>query len=419
MSVIASRSRTFQIAGASVDLGPYPVTLALSVLTCALTPAYTLRWHFAFYPSTVLEDAIVLTVVAFAFESWRLRAIPAYRTPFTVPALIFLGAGAISVVVPPDHRAALGIYRAYLIEPLAFFFVLNTVIKSPMQATLVGAGLALAGIVVGIANSAVVLNALRHHVYDVANTPPVVIYTNANDVALFLVPLIAVAGSLFLFSSHRPTRAGSAAFLVIAVPSTLLSFSRGGFLALAGVALGLAVAHRRRWLLIGAAALAAIIVILIPPINQRIGVEIDFSNPRNTLVGRSHLWSASLDMLSHHIPFGAGLSGFAKALAPYWNATHPDRFIYPHNIVLTFWSETGLLGLAAFAWILVAAFVLGWKGWHSTGEGWRPFHLGVMLTVAAVALHGLVDVPYFKNDLALEFWAILAMSYAGMMRSTG
>jgi O-antigen ligase len=416
MTAIQSPAGNSRLAG--IDLGAYPVTLALAIATCALTPAYVLRAHIGFYPTTLLEVAIVVTVVAFAVEGRRLKEIPAHNTPFTVPAVIFLLAGAISVVIPPDHRAALGIYRAYLIEPIAFFFVLNNVVRNPIHAALIAAGLALAGIAVGIANSIVVLDALFHHTLNVAQTPPVVIYTNANDVALFLVPLIALAGSLLLFAPHRPTRIASGAFLIVALPSTVLSFSRGGYMALAAVAVGLAIAHRRRWLLLGIAGGAAIVLILIPPIHKRIAIEVNLSDPSNTLVGRSHLWSASIEMLKHHIPFGAGLSGFATALAPYWNPYHPDRFIYPHNFVLTFWSETGLLGLAAFVWIVLTGLLEGWKGWRSADLGWRPIHLGVVLALVAVLLHGLVDVPYFKNDLALEFWAILALASAGAARST-
>jgi putative inorganic carbon (hco3(-)) transporter len=417
VSAIHSSGARGRLAAAGVDLGAYPVTFALAVLTCALTPAYVLRWHVAFYPSTVLEVAIVATVVAFAVESWRAKAVPVYMTPFTYPAALFLLAGAISVIVPPDHRAALGIYRAYLIEPIAFFFVLHNVVKTSIQAALVVAGLGLAAIVVGVANSFVVLNALRHHTLDLSQTAPVVIYTNANDVALFLVPLIALAGSLLLFSPSRPTRIASLVFLVIAVPATLLSFSRGGYLALAAVAVGLAIAHKRRWLLLGVAAVAAVVLILIPPINKRLAIEVDLSNGSNTLVGRSHLWAAAIEMLKHHVPFGAGLSGFATAIAPYWNAGHPDRFIYPHNFVLTFWSEMGLLGLAAFVWIVMTGFMVGWRGWRSADLGWRPIHLGVFLALVAVIVHGLVDVPYFKNDLALEFWAILGLASAGALGS--
>jgi len=274
-------------------------------------------------------------------------------------------------------------------------------------------GLAVAGVVVGVANSAVVLDAIRHHTLNPAVTAPVVIYTNANDVALFLVPLIAIAGSLVLYNTNQRVQVASVAFLVIAVASTLLSFSRGGYLALAAVALGLALSHRRRWWLVGAAAAIGVVLILIPPINHRLAVEVDFSNGSNTLVGRFELWRVSLQMLQQHLLFGAGLSGFAQTIAPLWNPTHTDRFIYPHNIVLTFWSETGLLGLVAFAWIMVTGFVQSWRGWRRQESRWRPIELGVFLALVAVVVHGLVDVPYFKNDLALEFWVLLGLALAG------
>jgi len=94
---------------AGLDFGRYPVTLGLAALTCALTPAYTVRWRVAFYPTTLLEIALLATVAAFAFEAWRLHERPTWRSPLTIPACIFLVAGAISVLAAPDKRAALGI----------------------------------------------------------------------------------------------------------------------------------------------------------------------------------------------------------------------------------------------------------------------------------------------------------------------
>jgi O-antigen ligase len=396
-----------------LELGRFPLTLGLAGLTCALIPAYVVRWHVAFYPTTLLEAAIVLTVLAFAFESWRQGATPVWRTPVTYPAIVFAIAGAISVFVSPDHRAALGIYRAYLLEPIAFALVLVNVLDNFPRARVVLAGLGLAGIVVAIANSVVILNALRHHQVSPGVTGPVTIFTNANDIPLFLVPLIAVAGAIALHGRDSRLRIACVVFLLVAVPAVLLSFSRGGYLALAAVAFGLALSHRYRWRLVGAAAVAGIAIALVPPIRHRLGVEIDFSNPQNTLVGRFELWRVSLRMLRDHIPLGAGLSGFAQTIAPYWNPSHTDRFIYPHNIVLTFWSETGLLGLAAFTWLMVVGFSVTWRGWRKPHAEWGPLELGVLLALVAVVVHGLVDVPYFKNDLALTFWALIGLAVAG------
>jgi O-antigen ligase len=129
--------------------------------------------------------------------------------------------------------------------------------------------------------------------------------------------------------------------------------------------------------------------------------------------GRLELWKDTLLMLREHIVFGAGLSGFADRIAPFWNPTHPERFIDPHNILLNFWVETGLLGVFAFGWIMANGFRVTWLGWHSSEGSWRPIELGVFLALIAIVVHGLVDVPYFKNDLSLEFWALIGVALAG------
>jgi O-antigen ligase len=159
---------------------------------------------------------------------------------------------------------------------------------------------------------------------------------------------------------------------------------------------------------------AAVVLILIPPINHRLAVEVNFSNGSNTLVGRFELWRVSLQMLTQHVLFGAGLSGFAQTIAPLWNPHHTDRFIYPHNMVLTFWSETGLLGLVSFGWIMVTGFMQGWRAMRDAATEWRPIELGIVLALVAVVVHGLVDVPYFKNDLSLEFWTLLGLASVGL-----
>ena len=392
----------------------YRWTTWLAAVTCALTPAYTVRWHYGFYPTTLLETSVLLTVLVFFIETVRQRSRLDWRTPFTWPAVLFIIAGVISVVVAPDRRAALGLFRAYLLEPIAFFFVVATAVREVRRALLVLAGLGVATLVVGLANAVVVVHAILTHRLDLAGTPPVVIYQTSNAVALLLLPVIAMGASILVFGRERTVRFAAAAYLALAVPSFLLTFSRGGYLALLAVGVALALAHPRRWQLLAVAVAATIVFALIPPIAVRIGHELNPSDPNNTLVGRSYLWRATLQVLQHRPLTGAGLSGFAARLAPYWNATHTDRFIYPHNLVLNFWSETGLLGLAAFGWILYRAFAVSWRGWRRGGWEWRAIHYGVLLALVGIVIHGLVDVPYFKNDLSLEFWALLGVTWAGL-----
>jgi O-antigen ligase len=407
-----SRPGSFTVLGTDAAAVPYRFTSICAAATCALTPAYTVRWHVGPVPTTVLENAILVTIAVFLFEMVRHRTQLVWRTPMLVPAALFLIAGAISVVVAPDHRAAIGLYRAYFIEPMAFAFVLINVVTTPWRALTIAGGLAAGGVVAGLANSVVIVQALRHHTYDVVNTPPVVIYNTANAVALFLVPVVAFAGAIALHWEERRVRWVAAAVGALGTLCVVLSFSRGGYLALAAVVVGLALSYRRRWIVLGAGVVVAAGLMLVSSIRHRVLTELDFTNGSNTLVGRFHLWSVALQMLRDHPIFGAGLSGFATVIAPYWNPTNADRFTYPHNIVLNSWTETGVLGVVAFAWILVVGFRSSWRGWRASSAAWRAVHLGVLLALIAVVVHGLVDVPYWKNDLSLELWALLSLTLA-------
>jgi putative inorganic carbon (hco3(-)) transporter len=336
-----------------------------------------------------------------------------WRSPVVIPAVLFIVAGVLSVVTAPNRTAALGLFRAYLIEPMAFALVLTNVLRGRERAALVAAGLGLGAAVAGLANSAVVLSGLIQHTYDVTQSPPVVIYLTANAVALYVVPIVGLAISLALFSAHAVERWAGAGFVVVGTVITALSFSRGGYLALAAVIFVAVLFHRRRWLLLGLAIVALAALAIVPPIRHRIVIETQ-NVYGNTVQSRIDLWSAAVTLIEHRPIFGAGLAGFQERVTPYYTHLHTAaNFIDPHNIVLNFWVETGLLGLIAFAWIMAAGFAVSWQGWRRQDPGWSPYHLGVLLGLVAVLVHGMVDVPYFKNDLSLLFWTLIGITLAG------
>jgi O-antigen ligase len=404
-----TRRRAGAAIGAPLATSQYRYSLLAATLAGALAPAYVIRWHVGPLPTTLLEVAILATIAVFAVETIQHGSAIEWRGPLTAPAVLFIIAGAISVLVSGDHRGALGLFRAYFLEPAAFFLILAAVVSSPRRAGVILLGFAAGGTVVAVSNAVVVLDAVRHHVLDLAITPPVVIYQTANAVALYLIPLVAMAGAILVHGRGRAPRWLSGLFLAVAVPACLLSFSRGGYLALAALGLGLAVSHRWAKVLVPGAILLVLAVSQVPLIRQRIAYELHPLRG-NTLDFRIRIWGQTLRMLSHHLVLGIGLSNYQQAMGPFWQDL--PKVIYPHNIVLNFWATTGLLGLAAFGWLVIRAFILGWRGWRRHPAAWRPYDLGVMLALVAMVVHGLVDVPFFKNDLSLEFWALLGILWA-------
>ncbi len=80
-----------------------------------------------------------------------------------------------------------------------------------------------------------------------------------------------------------------------------------------------------------------------------------------------------------------------------------ELLLYPHNIFLNFWVELGLAGLIWLITILVGFFKRLWKIKSKQ-------KIVLMAGMVAILVYGLVDVPYFKNDLSIIFWTILALS---------
>ena len=95
---------------------------ALAV-TVGCMPLYVVRYHIGPLPTTLLEALILITIALWVAGRIKNRDWHLPRTPLEIPIAVLLVAGLIGIVVSPDHVGALGIYRAYFIEPVIIFFI--------------------------------------------------------------------------------------------------------------------------------------------------------------------------------------------------------------------------------------------------------------------------------------------------------
>ena len=142
-------------------------------LALALSPAYVVRPHLGPLPTTVLELVLGPAILVGLLAYWR--DLP-WRNPFTWPALLLLLAATLDTVFAPDRRAALGLWKAYFVEPVAAGLVIAAMARGRPNAQLLLAGLAVAGTVAAILNLAADGQALANHAYSNV-TPPVAVCT--------------------------------------------------------------------------------------------------------------------------------------------------------------------------------------------------------------------------------------------------
>jgi len=118
-------------------------------------------------------------------------------------------------------------------------------------------------------------------------------------------------------------------------------------------------------------------------------------------VPRSSLWRAAAKMFLDH-PFGVGPDNFRLEYGKYLGASRWDTHIYSNNLYLELLTGSGLVGLAAFGFLM-------------SSIRWRldpP-----CLAVAIFLIHGLVDVFLMTTPIYFGFWLLLGMREEVTMRS--
>jgi O-antigen ligase len=141
---------------------------------------------------------------------------------------------------------------------------------------------------------------------------------------------------------------------------------------------------------------------------KRFAGQFDLFDSQTTIRGRLSIFTDTLTMLRDHPIFGNGLGGYHYL----FRGTILE--IYPHDVWLTFWVEVGLLGMVAFAVIFFGLLYRGWRAYSQASGFYRALLWGVSGSFVLWGVHGLVDSPYWKNDMSVEFWILAALELAAI-----
>lgn len=415
-------------------------------------PTYLIRFSLGPIPMTFLEGEILILFVLWLLKNNLVARcsllVASYKNHKSIVHAITLLilATTISVFISPDIRAAAGIWKAYFIEPVLFLIVFLNTITSKKQVVrafwFLGLSIIMPGIIAIYQQFTGLL--ISNPFWAAEATRRVTsVYGYPNAIGLYFAPIIAGAIAILIHKFHQVIKktlpekertviwwkiVAISAIIIIGLSSILFAHSRGAILGIAATMLFYALFWRGKRLFFASVIIIGLISLfgLIHPIslssssnpqftsNQS---KITLSNP-STITGGSSLeirldqYRETWTMLKTRSLLGAGLAGYQTRLAPFHEKPYIEIFLYPHNILLTFWSETGLLGLLAFLWLIFIFFKLSNETikQYNNENPWQS-HIPIAITGSTVALlvHGLVDVPYFKNDLSMLFWMLFGL----------
>jgi len=243
------------------------------------------------------------------------------------------------------------------------------------------------------------------------------IFGYPNALGLFLGPIaILFLGFLAIKNSAVCPRTPlwllqffKASIVVLSLTTIVLAQSEGAIVALAIVVLGLALLIKKlRLPALIIAAISAIIILSFEPLRAFVLEKLLFNDYSGGI--RKMIWQETWLMLKDHWLFGAGLDGYQTVIAPYHQKSF-EIFLYPHTILFNFWSELGLLGVAAFAWLGIKFAAVNLKiAWQKISSAAKIWSIVFLAVAIEMLIHGLVDAPYFKNDLSMLVWLIIALA---------
>ena len=394
-----------------------------------LLPSYLIRFKVMGFPSTLLEMMILLLFVAWLAK--RLVFPQSEKINFSQfwwLGLLFLLSAVLAIFISPDLRAALGIFKAYFLEPLVFFFIFVNVIRSVPQIKLILWAIGISALFVSLIALWQYLNLIPSYEPWISETPKRVtsIFEYPNAVGLFLAPIAVLFLGIFLLAhptgnyKNEKTKNKTNRFVLGVILFSLLavvfSFSRGAILGiLAGVVFFSFFSRYKKWIW-SILILGTILSLIIPQSRSLIYEIVTFQDVSTDV--RTVLWQGAWNLLKDRPLQGAGLAGFPEVYDQYRLIKHTELLLYPHNIILNFWTELGLAGLVIFIWLIVKFFIQGIKArahrlmFDSNFSFSLP--LALLGTMIAILVYGLVDAPYFKNDLSVFFWLVVGlMAVAG------
>jgi len=395
-----------------------PLFFALFIATL---PTYLIRFTLPVVgiPMTLLEVLFFALFATWLITDARKPGAWSAHTRFAVPLALFATGATIAVLVSTDARAALGLWRAYILEPLLFFPMAVDIFARYKKGRWVVAAFSFTAAWLGALAIYQKLTGwgIANPVWrDEATRRITTVFGFPNAVALLLVPMLVIIAAQafeFLRASDKKEKwfaLPTAIAFILGTLAIIFAVSEGGAIALACGLLAYGLFDRTlRPYALASVILTCAAVVTVPQLRDYATSLATLSDDSGSV--RTIIWNETAQMLADRPIFGGGLSGYPSAITPYHNADWIEIFQYPHTILFNFLSEVGIIGLTGFIAIIITFFVIATKAHYGPrNTGWiLPAAMSAMI---ALLVHGLVDVPYFKNDLAYLFWLIVAFAAA-------
>lgn len=242
------------------------------------------------------------------------------------------------------------------------------------------------------------------------------LFFDPNVYGRFLALVMVVLAGVLLWAPARRDVARVTVGLAVLWAALVLTLSESSFAALL---VGLAVLAALHWrslpvlAVCGGGILIGLVLIVAAP--SQLGIHTNsFSAVNETSSGRAKLIRGGLEMARDRPVFGFGSGAFSEQYRKREHVLSSRISAESHTIPVTIAAEQGVIGLAAYAWLLWTSFALVFGGLKRTLRRRKANVVLVARCVVAAAfcallVHTLVYAAFLEDPLT---WTLLAMAAA-------
>jgi O-antigen ligase len=246
------------------------------------------------------------------------------------------------------------------------------------------------------------------------------LFFDPNIYGRFLAIVMIAVTTIVLWARHRREVLIGAGVLAWLLAGLITSFSQSS---IAALLLGMTVLAAYRWdvratVYVAAALLAvvAVVVIAAPP-SLHFGLKGSGGSTSNATSGRTKLIDGGLELFADRPLWGYGSGSFETEYRRHGDASAANAVSASHTIPITVAAEQGIIGLAVYVALLLAAFATLFRGRSpprptpgDTGL-WpaSPFRLALAACFAALVLHTWTYADFLEDPIT---WTLLGIGVA-------
>nr|WP_302706201.1 O-antigen ligase family protein [uncultured Dialister sp.] len=232
---------------------------------------------------------------------------------------------------------------------------------------------------------------------------------NPNLFGAYLLMIISILAAFTLRERAVKRRTVFAVILLSLLLCLALTYSRGAWVSLAAIVLGLTLFYDKRF---------GLLFLLVPVVlafyhGQVVERFLSLFSGEDTSVDlRFALWESTMAMIEEHPLLGVGWGAYFLAYPDYNFFIQEEGVLifHAHNMYLNMLAEVGIPGGMAFLLAFFAQGILCWRNYrHGNDSFTKSMGLGGVLMVMALSVISMGDHVLFSRSVSFCFWSLSAL----------